>query len=47
MTATATTTVGTTSTRGDVRPVPRPEMLTYARLDLRRQLRDRISHRFR
>ena len=26
-----------------VRPAPRPSMLTYARLDLRRQLRDRIG----
>ncbi|WP_246861485.1 ABC transporter permease [Nocardioides sp. SYSU D00065] len=26
-----------------VRPAPRPQMLTYARLDLRRQLRDRIG----
>jgi ABC-2 type transport system permease protein len=27
----------------DVRTVPRPDMLTYARLDLRRQLRDRFG----
>ena len=31
-----------TSTQ-DVRPNPRPAMLTYARLDLRRQLRDRFG----
>jgi len=27
----------------DIRPAPRPAMLTYARLDLRRQLRDRFG----
>ncbi len=37
------TTVGTTSTRTDVRPAPRPAMATYARLDLRRQLRDKVG----
>ena len=43
MTATTATAAGTTSARTDVRPAPRPAMLTYARLDLRRQLRDRIG----
>ena len=37
------TTVKATGTRSDVRPTPRPEMLTYARLDLRRQVRDRFG----
>ena len=41
MTATARTTAGTTTDR--VRTLPRPDMPTYARLDLRRQLRDRIG----
>ena len=38
MSATAAGTVGEV-----VRPVPRPAMVTYARLDLRRQLRDRFG----
>lgn len=37
------TTIKTTSARDDVRTAPRPEMLTYARLDLRRQLRDKMG----
>ena len=37
------TTVKATGTHSDVRPTPRPEMLTYARLDLRRQVRDRFG----
>ena len=41
MSATAATATGTV---GEVvRPVPRPAMVTYARLDLRRQLRDRFG----
>jgi ABC-2 type transport system permease protein len=36
------TTTATTPSEA-VRPVPRPAMLTYARLDLRRQLRDRFG----
>jgi ABC-2 type transport system permease protein len=32
-----------TAPGGDVRPAPRPDMPSYARLDLRRQLRDRIG----
>jgi ABC-2 type transport system permease protein len=32
-----------TAPGGDVRPAPRPDMPAYARLDLRRQLRDRIG----
>ena len=32
-----------TVTTGDVRATPRPAMATYARLDLRRQLRDRFG----
>ena len=43
MSATASTTAGTTRVAGGVRVTPRPAMLTYARLDLRRQLRDRIG----
>ena len=43
MTATTATTAGTTRVTGGVRATPRPAMLTYARLDLRRQLRDRIG----
>ena len=43
MTATASTTAGTARVTGAVRATPRPAMLTYARLDLRRQLRDRIG----
>jgi ABC-2 type transport system permease protein len=39
----STATVGTTTTRYDVRRVPRPQMLTYARLDLRRQVRDKMG----
>ena len=37
------TTATTTRVTGAVRATPRPAMLTYARLDLRRQLRDRIG----
>ena len=37
-----TLTTGARTTTG-ARPVPRPDMLTYARLDLRRQLRDRFG----
>jgi ABC-2 type transport system permease protein len=33
----------TTSTTATARQAPRPDMLTYARLDLRRQLRDRFG----
>ncbi|WP_242494891.1 ABC transporter permease [Nocardioides zhouii] len=33
----------TTSSTTGARPLPRPAMATYARLDLRRQLRDRIG----
>jgi ABC-2 type transport system permease protein len=40
MTATLTTDTGTTTA---VRSAPRPMMLAYARLDLRRQLRDRFG----
>ena len=43
MTATTASTPGTTRVPGGVRATPRPAMLTYARLDLRRQLRDRIG----
>ena len=46
MTATTATTqpaAATTRVAGGVRATPRPAMLTYARLDLRRQLRDRIG----
>lgn len=39
----STTTLGRTRTADAVRPTPRPDMLAYARLDLRRQLRDRIG----
>jgi ABC-2 type transport system permease protein len=38
----ATSTARTTTGQA-VRPAPRPDLLTYARLDLRRQLRDRIG----
>jgi len=37
------TTTSTAARPSDVRATPRPAMLTYARLDLRRQLRDRIG----
>ena len=37
------TTVDTAPRSPHARPVPRPAMVTYARLDLRRQLRDRIG----
>jgi ABC-2 type transport system permease protein len=37
------TTATTTRVTGAVRATPRPAMLTYARLDLRRQVRDRIG----
>ena len=42
MSAVASPEAGTAPT-GDVRPAPRPDMPAYARLDLRRQLRDRIG----
>ena len=42
MSATASTGVHTADSE-DIRPAPRPAMLTYARLDLRRQLRDRFG----
>ena len=37
------TTTSTAARPTDVRATPRPAMITYARLDLRRQLRDRIG----
>ncbi len=43
MTATTASTPGTTRVPGGVRATPRPAMLTYARLDLRRQLRDKMG----
>src|SRR5918994_5841894 len=44
MTATTATTIpGATRVAGGERPAPRPDMPAYARLDLRRQLRDRIG----
>lgn len=39
----ATVSTETRALAQDVRPAPRPQMLTYARLDLRRQLRDRFG----
>ena len=43
MTTTNAATAGTTRLPDGVRATPRPAMLTYARLDLRRQLRDRMA----
>jgi ABC-2 type transport system permease protein len=39
----STTTLTHSRTEDGARTTPRPDMLTYARLDLRRQLRDRIG----